>query len=63
MNQGARDANDQSRHLSERSHREATIRLLTEIRDLLRWHFRDDPIDPESRHIIGLARPPQDGAE
>jgi hypothetical protein len=37
------DANDASRHYAERLHREKIERLLTEVRDLLVWRFRDDP--------------------
>lgn len=43
MNEGARQANDQARHNTERDQRTRVIQLLTEIRDELRWHFRDDP--------------------
>jgi hypothetical protein len=36
MNQGAREANDESRHHSEAQHRKRVIELLTEIRDMTR---------------------------
>jgi hypothetical protein len=36
MSQGARDANDASRHDSEQQYRERMLKLLAEIRDLLR---------------------------
>lgn len=36
MNDGARQANDESRQYSERLHREQVIELLVEIRDLLK---------------------------
>lgn len=43
MNEGARQANDEARYRREQGHRERIERLLTEIRDLLKWRFRDDP--------------------
>lgn len=55
MNQGAREANDSARHLGEQAHSEHVRRLLTEIRDLLRWHFRDDPI--EKPEAVGAVDP------
>jgi hypothetical protein len=59
MNQGAREANDEARNYSERLHRERVELLLSEIRDLLRWHFRDDPM-PSYR---GAASPYRVGAK
>lgn len=50
MNQGARDANDEIRHYSERQHREHVVQLLARIEQVLTavhkelvWRFRDDP--------------------
>lgn len=55
MNQGARDANDEIRHYSERQREESMIMLLREIRDLLAWRFRDDP--REEPHAVAAVDP------
>lgn len=43
MNQGAYEANEERRQYAERLYREQVTKLLMEIRDLLKWRFRDDP--------------------
>jgi hypothetical protein len=43
MNEGARQANDQARHLSESAERSAILAMLREIRDILRRIELDEP--------------------